>query len=176
MLLLGSRHGEVEAVRASRDLPGLAGFDHELGVLAARARPGTAAGVKAPNGKRAWPDRSARPRRLACLSTDAVHATWSCVGPYTFKHFEVWRQEALKPPPTEAMKLLHRLAADPGILGVMRKHSWTVQRLSEMPPEGKVGVSPVCILGVNIGAGQEISLRLRTDDLKVSSRLILHID
>lgn len=70
-----------------------------------------------------------------------------------------------------------------------------------MPPEGKVGVSPVCILGVNINkgasdmthmrvlfrgtcevssvlcraavhldsataAGQEISLRLRTDDLK----------
>ena len=35
-----------------------------------------------------------------------------------------------------------------------------------MPPEGKVGVSPVCILGVNINAGQEISLRLRTDDLR----------
>lgn len=36
---------------------------------------------------------------------------------------------------------------------------------SEMPPEGKVGVSPVCILGVNINRGQEVSLRLRTDDL-----------
>lgn len=35
-----------------------------------------------------------------------------------------------------------------------------------MPPEGKVGISPVCILGVNINKGQEISLRLRTDDLK----------
>ncbi|EIE18609.1 hypothetical protein COCSUDRAFT_60270 [Coccomyxa subellipsoidea C-169] len=35
-----------------------------------------------------------------------------------------------------------------------------------MPPTGKVGVSPVCILGVNINSGQEISLRLRTDDLK----------
>lgn len=38
--------------------------------------------------------------------------------------------------------------------------------LSEMPPEGKVGISPVCVLGVNINAGQEISLRLRTDDLR----------
>ncbi len=37
---------------------------------------------------------------------------------------------------------------------------------SEMPPEGKVGVSPVCILGVNINRGQEVSLRLRTDDLR----------
>ena len=38
--------------------------------------------------------------------------------------------------------------------------------LSEMPPEGKVGVSAMCILGYNVNAGQEISLRLRTDDLK----------
>jgi hypothetical protein len=37
---------------------------------------------------------------------------------------------------------------------------------SEMPPEGRVGVSPVCVLGVNINAGQEVSLRLRTDDLR----------
>lgn len=48
----------------------------------------------------------------------------------------------------------------------MTKHRWSVGLLSEMPPEGKVGVSPVCILGVNINVGQEISLRLRTDDLQ----------
>lgn len=60
-----------------------------------------------------------------------------------------------------------RLASDPGILGVMASHQYKVGKLSEMPPEGKVGVSPVCILGVNINAGQEISLRLRTDDLRV---------
>ncbi|KAI3427299.1 hypothetical protein D9Q98_010218, partial [Chlorella vulgaris] len=57
------------------------------------------------------------------------------------------------------------LAADPGIQGVMARHRWSVGLLSEMPPEGKVGVSPVCILGVNINRGQEVSLRLRTDDL-----------
>ena len=38
--------------------------------------------------------------------------------------------------------------------------------LSEMPPEGKVGVSEVCVLGYNVNAGQEIALRLRTDDLR----------
>lgn len=48
----------------------------------------------------------------------------------------------------------------------MSRHRWRVGTLSEMPPEGKVGVSPACILGVNINAGQEISLRLRTDDLR----------
>ena len=35
-----------------------------------------------------------------------------------------------------------------------------------MPPGGKVGVSAMCILGYNVNAGQEISLRLRTDDLR----------
>ena len=88
-------------------------------------------------------------------------------GPHVFQRFEVWGVAGLSPPPSEALSLLHRLAADPGIAGIMRKHGWTVGTLSEMPPEGKVGVSPVCILGVNINAGQEISLRLRTDDLKV---------
>lgn len=38
--------------------------------------------------------------------------------------------------------------------------------LSEMSPEGKVGVSAVCVLGYNVNKGQEISLRLRTDDYK----------
>lgn len=65
------------------------------------------------------------------------------------------------------MRLLHRLAADPGVQGIMSRHRWTVGLLSEMPPEGKVGVSAVCVLGYNVNKGQEISLRLRTDDLKV---------
>ncbi len=88
-------------------------------------------------------------------------------GPYTFASYEVLSQPGLSPPPSEATKLLHKLAADPGIVDVMRKNSWRVGKLSEMAPEGKEGISPMCILGVNINAGQEISLRLRTDDLKV---------
>jgi hypothetical protein len=48
----------------------------------------------------------------------------------------------------------------------MEAHGWQVGLLSEMPPEGKVGVSAVCILGYNVNQGQEISLRLRTDDLR----------
>lgn len=65
----------------------------------------------------------------------------------------------------EAEELLRRLATDPGIRGVMEKRKYKVGTLSEMFPKGKVGVSPVCTLGVNVNRGQEISLRLRTDDL-----------
>eukprot|EP00656_Telonema_subtile_P053289 TRINITY_DN7679_c0_g1_i5.p1 TRINITY_DN7679_c0_g1~~TRINITY_DN7679_c0_g1_i5.p1 ORF type:complete len:468 (+),score=109.60 TRINITY_DN7679_c0_g1_i5:155-1558(+) len=65
-----------------------------------------------------------------------------------------------------AKDFLKRLAADRGIAGVMKKHCWTVPRLSEMYPDGKVGEDPVCVMGLNKNQGQEISLRLRTDDLK----------
>lgn len=87
-------------------------------------------------------------------------------GQHSFRAFQAWQRPGLAPAPSEALKLLHRLASDPGIVGVMNKWKWDVGLLSEMPPEGKVGISPVCILGVNINKGQEISLRLRTDDLK----------
>jgi len=64
------------------------------------------------------------------------------------------------------MKLLKKLSSDPGIIAVMKKHNWRVGLLREMPPEGKVGISEVCILGLNENKGQTISLRIRTDDLK----------
>ena len=70
------------------------------------------------------------------------------------------------PPASAALSLLHRLASDPGVLGVMRAHKWKVGLLAEMPPEGKVGVSESCVLGYNVNMGAEIDLRLRTDDLR----------
>lgn len=128
----------MQAVRDSRDLPGLPSFEHEELRAAARRRTAGASQVSLPT------------------------------GPHTFGSFRPWEgipADAF-PSAAHALKLLHRLAADRGIVGIMTKHKWMVGMLSEMPPEGKVGVSPVCVLGVNINAGQEISLRLRTDDLK----------
>ncbi|ETO71715.1 hypothetical protein F444_11993 [Phytophthora nicotianae P1976] len=65
----------------------------------------------------------------------------------------------------KAQEILERLANDRGILAVMAKHKWSVGVLAEMPPDGKVGVDPVCVLGLNQNKGQKILLRLRTDDL-----------
>ncbi|GFY97591.1 hypothetical protein Acr_12g0001320 [Actinidia rufa] len=64
------------------------------------------------------------------------------------------------------LKRMHMLAADPGIVAIMNKHRWRVGIMTEMAPVGYVGVSPKCILGFNKNHGEEISLRLRTDDLK----------
>lgn len=83
-----------------------------------------------------------------------------------FSAFKTWNAPGISPPHSEALTLLKCLANDPGILSVMKKHRYKVSLLSEMPPAGKVGISPVCILGVNVNKGQEISLRLRTDDCR----------
>jgi len=48
----------------------------------------------------------------------------------------------------------------------MQANQFSVGRLAEMPAEGIVGVSETCVLGYNVNQGQEISLRLRTDDGK----------
>ena len=52
-----------------------------------------------------------------------------------FQQFEALQGAGLQPSAAEALKLLHRLAADPGIVAIMRAHQWTVGKLSEMPPE-----------------------------------------
>lgn len=66
----------------------------------------------------------------------------------------------------DSYSYLYEFATDPGILGVMKAHRWFVPKLIEMYPSGEVGIDPVCVLGLNVNNGQEIHLRLRTDNLK----------
>ena len=84
---------------------------------------------------------------------------------WTFQELEVlpW---AKTPPPSAALDLLRRVAYAPGVVALMQQRRWRVLRLTEMRPEGLVGVSPACLLGFNRGRGLEISLRLRTDDMR----------
>jgi WLM domain len=65
----------------------------------------------------------------------------------------------------EARRILERLRDDPGVDAVMRKYNFSVGSLCELFPEGQVGVSEVCVMGLNQNKGQRILLRLRTDDL-----------
>ncbi|KAL3679840.1 hypothetical protein R1sor_022796 [Riccia sorocarpa] len=72
----------------------------------------------------------------------------------------------LTPPPSMALSIMHKLASDRGIVAIMNKYRWRVGVMTELAPVGYVGISPKCILGFNKNRGEEISLRLRTDDLK----------
>lgn len=85
-----------------------------------------------------------------------------CVG-----SIEAWDSpEYAYPNQHEARKLLRAVANDSAIRHIMSTHGWRIGILSEMPPMGRVGISPVCLLGCNVNHGQEIMLRLRTDDMK----------
>lgn len=66
----------------------------------------------------------------------------------------------------KAYSILLSLATDPGIVAIMKLHNWNVPTLAELYPEGEVGVSEVCVLGLNENKGQRILLRIRTDDLE----------
>lgn len=68
------------------------------------------------------------------------------------------------PPKAAALQRLQELASDKAVLAVMKEHQWSVGALKEMPPEGLVGVSASCLMGLNRNHGEEILLRLRTDD------------
>ena len=84
---------------------------------------------------------------------------------WTFQALEVLEWPTT-PPPEEALKLLRKIAYAPGVVALMQQRRWSVLRLTELTPIGQVGVDPACLLGYNRGRGLEISLRLRTDDLR----------
>nr|GMC51716.1 DNA-dependent metalloprotease WSS1-like [Ipomoea batatas] len=68
---------------------------------------------------------------------------------------KVWEIKALKRKPKgeEAQKILERIAKQ--VQPIMRKHSWRVKVLSEFCPKNPA------LLGVNVGAGINVKLRLR---------------
>jgi hypothetical protein len=82
---------------------------------------------------------------------------------YGFQHIEPLPQFEDK---DVAEDMLNTIANNPGVLKVMEKHHWKVPVLKELYPDGKVGETDECIMGLNKNNGEEILLRIRTDDLK----------
>jgi len=70
-----------------------------------------------------------------------------------------------QPDEARARQILEAVASDRRVSAVMAARGWLVPELREMFPDGKVGVDPVCVLGLNVNAGQRIELRIRTDDM-----------
>ncbi|KAI0730631.1 WLM-domain-containing protein [Earliella scabrosa] len=82
-------------------------------------------------------------------------STPSADSQYTFHRIEPLPH---LPNPSSARDLLTKLANDPAIRHVMRKHQFAVGVLTELAPHEQPH-----LLGLNVNAGQAIKLRLRTD-------------
>jgi hypothetical protein len=92
-----------------------------------------------------------------------IHQSSSSSSSFGFGRIEILPN---LPNEKKAKDILTTLANDPGILACMSKHKWNVGSLAELYPDGKVGESAVCVMGLNKNNGQEILLRLRTDDIQ----------
>merc|ERR1711907_278654 len=140
LMLLGSKTKDVEDLRAQREDTAMRGFDAEE----VRSKQRRAHGAMSSSSM----VRTGRFGRISEMSLEGIE-----IGSST-------------PGTDAAHKLLVKLATDPAIVDIMEKRRWHVGALRELPPLGKVGVSPVCLLGLNRNFGEEILLRIRTDDMK----------
>ncbi|KAJ2839853.1 hypothetical protein J3B01_000367 [Coemansia erecta] len=94
--------------------------------------------------------------KYRATSSDVYHtrATTDEYGFDSFKELNIAHRQR------DALQMLHRLGRDEGVRQVMRKHKYSVHLLRELHPNERT------ILGYNRNRGEEIALRLRTDDLE----------
>ncbi|KIY68030.1 WLM-domain-containing protein [Cylindrobasidium torrendii FP15055 ss-10] len=97
-------------------------------------------------------ERAAKGQTYKLRSTSAVTSS-----SWTYRFHQIIPLPHL-PKPDEAMTVLQRLADDPAIQHIMQKHEFSVGVLTELAPHEHPG-----LLGLNVNAGQEIKLRIRTD-------------
>merc|ERR1712137_1232403 len=127
---------------------------------------------------------SARPERMRSFEEDDQRTRTGGLGPsvrggeaprktqqapsqYRFHALDALQVSgAAKPGREVALQRLRELSTDPAICAILAEHRWSVGILKEMPPEGLVGVSSSCLMGLNRNRGQEIILRLRTDNMQ----------
>ena len=103
---------------------------------------------------------------LAGSSSVRAAASRSASSPYRFHALQPLTQvpPGAKPAVSACMGRLRELSEDRAVLKLLEEHKWSIGKLSEMVPEGQVGVSESCLMGLNKNKGEEILLRLRTDD------------
>lgn len=89
----------------------------------------------------------------------------------TWQSFGHRADESNTPHAFQAMRLLERLATDPGVVAIMKERELVVGTLGEMDPiddrlKQKLQAKGTCLLGYNTNAGARIDVKLRPDSLK----------
>ncbi|BGO99477.1 hypothetical protein RTG_02090 [Rhodotorula toruloides ATCC 204091] len=138
-LLVGTKRSEIEAMEA-QDALRRKKHDAFLFHQQHQARPSSRSGVHS----------------LSDSSSDPAH--------FRFHHLEPFPKSV--PFFDRRKAMLERLAEDPAVKDVMRRHKFAVGVLTELHPTLHTNFSTgEKLLGLNTNAGQKISLRLLTDDL-----------
>ncbi|GAA5970855.1 hypothetical protein JCM11641_004482 [Rhodosporidiobolus odoratus] len=138
-LLVGTKRSELEALKAAEDLR----RKKHSAFLFHQSHP---------------------PSRPASSSRAGVHTLSPAAGGeddlerYRFYNLEPF--PATVPQLEKRKAMLERLAADPAVKDVMRRHRFAVGALTELHP-----ILQPTLLGLNTNAGQKVALRLLTDSL-----------
>ena len=152
ILVLVTQTQQVQALNAKRSDPTIRGLDQEI-------------------------QRDKQQQRKA---NDSSSAFWGTAQDKNYKFCRLepctWQSFGHRPVDSTphdfaARALLERLAADPGIVAVLKTRQLIVGTLGEMDPIDdrlmhQKQQQGACLLGYNTNAGQKIAIKLRTDDLK----------
>ncbi|KXN90690.1 hypothetical protein AN958_03975 [Leucoagaricus sp. SymC.cos] len=133
-----------------------AGFKDGMKVQMLGSTVAEVGGIKAAEDERAKRERIMRERALKPQLRSTGPSSSAPSSKYRFQRIAPLTH---LPNPSSAEAILDKLANDPAILHVMAKHQFTVGLLTELAPHEQPG-----LLGLNVNAGQEIKLRIRTDD------------
>ncbi|TRM58731.1 WLM domain-containing protein [Schizophyllum amplum] len=138
------------------DTLGAAGVKDGVKIQMLGPTPEELGGMKAAEDEKARRDRIMRERALK--QPVAVRNTGSSSSASLNYRFHAIAPLPHLPRPDAARALLQRLADDPAIRHIMQRHQFAVGLLTELAPHEHPN-----LLGLNVNAGQEIKLRIRTD-------------
>lgn len=147
ILIMATSTQSVDALNSKRSDPTIRGFDQERKQSTPK--------------NTAWGPNTAQNKNYKFCRFQAC--TWQSFGHRA--------SEANTPHAFEAMRLLERLATDPGVVAIMEERELVVGTLGEMDPiddrlKQKLEAKGSCLLGYNTNAGARIDVKLRPDSLK----------
>lgn len=121
-VLLLSQPGKDELAKLNVPDQRLRGFDDELRNAATRRQSRVSSSPPSGENGLYCPMSTTAALPVQNGLTSSVLRCLCCAGQYTFLGYEAWNVASLHPPPAEALKLLHSLAADRGIVALMTRH------------------------------------------------------
>lgn len=151
IMVVATKSSVLQELSTKSSDPTIRGFDLEKETIERR---------KTSTSQKPWGDGMAQDKDYKFCRLKAC--TWQSFGHRSIEEI---------PHDFQAMKLLEKLATDPGIVAIMKERELVVGTLGELDPiddaimKKKEEHSGGCLLGYNTNHGLRIDLKLRTDDL-----------